>query len=122
MTTLEMIERARKALEQIKDYDQEQIDKIVFEAAKIIYVNAKPLAKEAVEETRLGCYEDKIGKNTDTPTEFWNYLKDKKSVGIIEDNKETGVIKIAHPVGVIGCITPATNPVSYTHLDVYKRQ
>lgn len=110
MTTLEMIERARKALEQIKDYNQEQIDKIVFEAAKIIYVNAKPLAKEAVEETKLGCYEDKIGKNTDTPTEFWNYLKDKKSVGIIEDNKETGVIKIAHPVGVIGCITPATNP------------
>ena len=110
MTTQEMIERARKALEQIKDYNQEQVDKIVYEAAKAVYVNAKPLAKEAVEETRLGCYEDKIAKNTDTPTAFWDYLKDKKSVGIIEDNKETGVIKIAHPVGVIGCITPATNP------------
>ena len=110
MNVQEMIDRSRAALEKIMDYNQEDVDKLVFAAARVIYENAKPLAKEAVEETRLGCVEDKVGKNTDTPTEFWNYLKDKRSVGIIEDDKETGVIKIAHPVGVIGCITPATNP------------
>ena len=75
-------------MEQIKDYTQEQVYKLVYESAKIIYRNAEPLAKMAVEETELGSVEDKIGKNTDTPTVFYDYLKDKKSVGIIRENPE----------------------------------
>ncbi len=110
MTIQEYMDRARKAVDQIKDYSQEQIDKCVYEVAKVIYKNAEPLAKQAVEETGLGYYEDKIAKNTDTPTTFWDYLKDKKSVGIISENKETGIIEVAHPVGVVAAITPATNP------------
>ncbi|SFQ09880.1 Aldehyde dehydrogenase family protein, partial [Oscillibacter sp. PC13] len=110
MKVEEYVERARKAVEAIKGYNQEQVDKLVYEAAKIIYKNAEPLAREAVDETGLGYYEDKIAKNTDTPTAFWNYLKDKKSVGIIGEDKETGIIEVAHPVGVIACVTPATNP------------
>lgn len=110
MTIQEQIDNARKALEQIKDYTQEQIDKLVYESAKIIYQNAEPLAKMAVEETELGSVEDKIGKNTDTPTVFYDYLKDKKSVGIIKEVPEEGYMDVAHPIGVIAAITPATNP------------
>lgn len=110
MTIQEYVERGRKAAEAIKDYSQEQVDKLVYEAAKIIYKNAEPLAKQAVEETGLGYYKDKIAKNTDTPAAFWDYLKDKKSVGIISQDKKTGIIEVAHPVGVIAAITPATNP------------
>ena len=110
MTIQEQIDKARKALEQIKDYTQQQIDKLVYESAKIIYQNAVPLAKMAVEETELGSVEDKIGKNTDTPTVFYDYLKDKKSVGIIKEDPEKGTIEVAHPIGVIAAITPATNP------------
>ena len=66
MTIQNKIDRARAAFEQISDYTQEQVDKLVYESAKIIYENAEPLAKMAVEETRLGSYEDKIGKNTGT--------------------------------------------------------
>lgn len=110
MTIQEYVEKGRKAVEAIKDYSQEQVDKLVYEAAKIIYKNAEPLAWEAVEETGLGYYEDKIAKNTDTPTAFWAYLKDKKSVGIIGEDKKTGIIEVAHPIGVIACVTPATNP------------
>ena len=83
MTIQEQIVAARVAQAAIKDYTQEQVDKLVYEVAKIIYKNAEPLAREAVDETRLGCYEDKIAKNIDTPATFWSYLKDKKSVGII---------------------------------------
>lgn len=90
---------AGKAVEAIKDYDQAQTDKLVYEAAKIIYQHAAELAREAVDETGLGYYEDKICKNTDTPAAFWAYLRDKKSVGIISENKETGIIEVAHPVG-----------------------
>ena len=71
MTIQERINAARKEQAQILDYTQEQVDKLVFEIAKVIYLNAEPLAKMAVEETRLGKYEDKIGKNTDTLTAFW---------------------------------------------------
>ena len=110
MTIQNQIERARKAFEQISDYTQEQVDKLVYEGAKIIYENAKPLAKMAVEETRLGDYESKIGKNEGTAAAFWDYLKDKKSVGIINEDPSIGLIEAAHPIGVIGCITPATNP------------
>ena len=110
MTIQERIDAARKAQAQILDYTQEQVDKLVFEIAKVIYLNAEPLAKMAVEETRLGKYEDKIGKNTDTPTAFWAYLKDKKSVGVIREIPEEGIIEVAHPIGVIGAVTPATNP------------
>ena len=110
MTIQELVNNARKAQAQIADYTQEQVDKLVYEGAKIIYQNAKPLARLAVDETGLGCYEDKIGKNTDTAAVFWDYLKDKKSVGIINEIPELGLLEVAHPVGVIGAITPATNP------------
>jgi succinate-semialdehyde dehydrogenase len=110
MKIQEKIQNARKAFEQIQDYTQEQVDRLVYEGAKIIYENAEPLAKMAVEETGLGKYEHKIGKNTDTPTVFWDYLKDKKSVGIIGEIPGEGIIEVAHPVGVIAAVTPATNP------------
>ena len=110
MTIKNKIENARKALAQIENYTQEQVDKLVYEGAKIIYENAVPLAKQAVEETGLGKFEDKIAKNTDTAAVFYEYLKDKKSVGIINEIPEEGIIEVAHPVGVIGAITPATNP------------
>ena len=110
MTVQEYVERARVAVNEIAGYTQEQVDKLVYEGAKIIYKNAVPLAKLAVEETGLGYVEDKIGKNTDTPTVFYDYLKDKKSVGIIEEIPELGIMKVAHPVGVVAAITPCTNP------------
>ena len=110
MTVQEYVARARVAVNEISGYTQEQVDKLVYEGAKIIYKNAVPLAKLAVEETGLGFVEDKIGKNTDTPTVFYDYLKDKKSVGIIEEIPELGIMKVAHPVGVIAAITPCTNP------------
>ncbi|MCH3915542.1 MAG: aldehyde dehydrogenase family protein [Acidaminococcaceae bacterium] len=110
MNIQDYVDRGRKAFDQIKDYNQEQIDKVVYAAAKVVFDNAELLAREAVDETALGYYEDKIAKNTDTPVAFWDYLKDKKSVGIIGEDKKTGIIEVAHPAGVIACITPATNP------------
>ena len=80
-TIKQKIERARKAFDEISDYTQEQVDKLIYEAGKIIYKNAAKLAEMAVNETGLGDVNEKILKN-----------------------EETGAA------------------VSYTHLDVYKRQ
>src|SRR5690606_40227656 len=35
---------------------------------------------------------------------------DLKSVGVIEEDKARNLIKIAKPVGVIGALSPSTNP------------
>ena len=40
MTIQERIDAARKEQAQILDYTQEQVDKLVFEIAKVIYLNA----------------------------------------------------------------------------------
>ena len=39
-TIKQKIERARKAFDEISDYTQEQVDKLIYEAGKIIYQNA----------------------------------------------------------------------------------
>ena len=107
----EMVDKARKAQRVFETFSQEQIDAIVKAIGKVVYDNADMLAKEAVEETRMGVYEDKVAKNKGKAKNIWNHLKNKKSVGIIEEDKDNGLICIAKPIGVVCAVTPTTNPV-----------
>jgi acetaldehyde dehydrogenase/alcohol dehydrogenase len=43
---------------------------------------------------------------------MWNYMRNKKTVGVIEENKAFRTQTIAAPKGVIAAITPTTNPTS----------
>ena len=43
-------------------YTQEQVDAIARMFAKVVYDNAEELAKMAVEESRMGVYQDKVAK------------------------------------------------------------
>lgn len=107
----ELVARARKAQEEYEKFSQEQADAIVRACAKAVYDNAEYLARLAVDETRMGVYEHKIQKNKGKAKVIWNSLKGKKSVGILSRNEETGITEIARPVGVVGAVTPCTNPV-----------
>jgi succinate-semialdehyde dehydrogenase len=111
MEIAELVKRSRAAQTVIAGYSQEKIDAIVKVLAKVVYDNAEPLAKMAVEETRMGVYEDKISKNTGKARILWHGLKGKKSVGILEYDKEAGLVLVAKPMGVIGAATPCTNPI-----------
>ena len=108
----ELMVKARKAQAGIANYTQEQVDDLVRVIGKVIFDNAEVLAKEAVTETRMGVYEDKVAKNMGKSKTIWNSLKGKKSVDIIgsEEGKE-GILLVAKPKGVIGSITPTTNPI-----------
>lgn len=114
MSIQTLVDNARQAMADIKDYTQEQADRLVYAAAKAIHDNAEVFAEEAVAESRLGRVDHKIGKNKDTAAYFVEYLKDKKSVGIINEIQEKGLIEVAHPVGVICAVIPATNPCNTT--------
>lgn len=106
-----LVERSRKAQQVLCTYDQEKTDAIVRMFAKVIFDNAEPLAKLAVEESRMGVYEDKVTKNKGKSRIIWNALKGKKSIGIIGRDEEAGLIEVAKPMGVIAAATPCTNPI-----------
>lgn len=107
----ELIEKSRKAQKVLETYTQEQIDDIVKMFAKVIFENAEDLAKIAIEETRMGVYEDKVAKNMGKSRNIWNALKGKKSTGIISRDEEAGIYEVAKPMGVVAAATPCTNPI-----------
>ncbi len=107
----DMIAKARTAQRVIEHYTQEQVDALVRAVGKRVFDNAEELAIDTYEETRMGNVHDKTLKNQGKARNVWNYLKDKRSVGIIEPRGSDGMITIAKPVGVVGAVTPTTSPV-----------
>ncbi|MGD0823311.1 MAG: aldehyde dehydrogenase family protein [Terriglobales bacterium] len=113
IATLEkLVSQARTAAAVFTQFTQEDVDRIVKAMVLAGLEQAQPLARLAVEETRLGVMEDKVIKNM-VATEFvYNYIKDKRSVGVIREFPERNLAEVAEPIGVIFSITPITNPTS----------
>ena len=107
-----LVSQARTAAAVFTQYTQEDVDRIVKAMAMAGMENAQHLARLAVEETHLGVLEDKAIKNM-VATEFvYNYVKDKRTVGMIREVPERGLVEMAEPMGVIFSITPVTNPTA----------
>ena len=107
----ELVKKARAAQAVAEGYTQEQVDALCKAMAKVIYDNAEPLARMAVDETGMGVYEDKVNKNRGKARVIWNDMKGGKSVGIIDEQPEKGLTLVAKPMGVIGAVQPTTNPI-----------
>ena len=107
----ELVSKARGAQAAFESASQAGVDAIVKGIGKYVYDNAEMLAKMAVEETGIGRYEDKILKNKGKARIIWNSLKDKKSRGIIGEDPESNLVFVAKPMGVVGAVTPVTNPI-----------
>ena len=108
----ELLEKARKASAVFTQYSQGKVDKIVFAVAQAAITHSKEFAKLAASETRMGLYEDKILKNIVASEFLYHQIKDKKTVGVIKEDKENQMVEVAEPVGVIVALTPVTNPTS----------
>ena len=107
-----LIARSRAAQAQIADYSQDQVDALI---RAMVWAVAKPdvaemIARHTVEETQLGNYEGKYLKIFRKTRATLMDIIDDKSVGVIEEDEARGLIKIAKPVGVIGALSPSTNP------------
>ncbi|WP_025770568.1 acylating sulfoacetaldehyde dehydrogenase [Thioalkalivibrio sp. HK1] len=107
-----LVRCGRKAMESFADADQARVDEAVTAIAWSLYKpeNAKSLAKMAVMDTGLGNEADKVIKNQRKTFGTLRDLMRVKSVGIIEQSPELGIVKYAKPVGVVGAVTPSTNP------------
>jgi succinate-semialdehyde dehydrogenase len=106
-----LVSRARLAQAEFEAFTQEQVDAIVRDIGKYVYDNAELLARMAVDETGIGNFEDKVLKKKGKARAIWNSLKGKKSRGIIDEDPETNMVYVAKPMGVVGAVTPITNPV-----------
>lgn len=106
-----LVEQGRAAQARFEAFAQEQVDAIVRDIGKYVYDNAEMLARMAVDETGIGVYEDKILKNKGKARVIWNNLKGKKSRGVIGEDAETNMVFVAKPMGVVGAVTPITNPI-----------
>ena len=109
-----LVERAKKASEEYKKLDQNQVNNIIKKMAMAGLDNHMKLAKMAVEETGRGIYEDKIIKNMFATEYVYHSIKYDKTVGVISENEEEGYVQIAEPIGIIAGVTPVTNPTSTT--------
>mgnify|MGYP001354734082 CR=1 FL=1 len=107
-----LIERSREAQKQIENYTQDQVDELI---KAMVWSVAKPgiaekIAQFTVDETQLGNYDGKFLKiQRKTRATLMDIINDK-SVGILEEDLERAIVKIAKPMGVIGALSPSTNP------------
>ena len=107
-----LVSQARTAAAVFTQFTQEDVDRIVKPMVLAGMEHALDLARLAVEETKLGVMEDKVIKNM-VATEFaYNYVKDKRTVGIIREFPERNLVEMAEPIGVVFSIIPITNPTS----------
>ena len=108
----QIVAAAQRAASSFRELDQAAVDRIVLAMVKAGIRAAADLALLALEETGFGVVEDKMVKNY-VATEFlWDYLKDKRSVGVIEEDVDRNIVYVADPIGVVLAITPITNPTS----------
>ena len=108
------VERAREASTALRELDQEAVDRIVWAMTVAGLEHAVELAELAMEETMFGVLEDKVLKNYIATEFLYDYLKDKKSVGVIDEDRERALQYVAEPIGVVLALLPITNPTSTT--------
>lgn len=108
------IEKARAAQALVNHYTQEQIDEVCVAIGWEVYNdhNIEQLATLAVEETRMGNVKDKILKHKNKVLGVLKDVQGAKSVGLIETDEVKKIKKYAKPVGVVGALTPVTNPTA----------
>ncbi len=110
----ECVARARAAQRVYETFSQQQVDDVVLAVGWAIMEPARnrALAERAVADTGLGNVEDKVIKNHRKTLGLLRDLRGARSVGVISDDPARGVIEIARPVGVVGAVTPSTNPAA----------
>ncbi len=108
----EFVERAARAAAEFRKLDQNAVDQIVWAMVVAGLEAATELAELAMEETGFGVLEDKVVKNYIATEFLYDYLKDKRSVGVIEEDAERNIQYVAEPIGVVLALLPITNPTS----------
>src|SRR5690349_2386997 len=107
-----LLQRARAAMAQADDYDQERVDRLC-RAVAWATANEETFGRL----TRMSVDESGMGSAEGVPARRWKILgilRDAlrtRTVGIIEELPEKGIVKYAKPAGVVAGVLPVTNPL-----------
>jgi acetaldehyde dehydrogenase (acetylating) len=108
----DLVRRADEAQRAFAHASQEETDRVVEAMGRAASGEAERLARLAVDETKMGRFEDKILKNRFAADDVLRYILPLKTVGVIRDLPEIGVKELAVPMGVVAALIPTTNPTS----------
>ena len=109
-----IIKQARLAQTEFENAEQEVVDELITGLAWAL-INPetnRSLSNQAVKDTGLGNSDDKFNKNYRKTLGLLRDLKNAPSVGVIKEIPLKGLIEIARPVGIVGAVTPSTNPIA----------
>ena len=109
-----IIEQAKSAQTEFEKAEQEVVDELITGLAWAL-INPETnlsLSNQAVKDTGLGNSVDKFNKNYRKTLGLLRDLKNAPSVGVIKEIPQKGLVEIARPVGIIGALTPSTNPIA----------
>ncbi len=107
----DMLARARAAMADIEDWDQDRLDRLS-QAIAWYAGNEKTftrLAQQGVDESGIGDREGRPAKRFKIHMVLRDVLR-TPSTGIVEVDEEKGLVKYAKPAGVIASLIPMTNP------------
>jgi len=109
-----IINQAKAAQTEFESAGQEIVDELVTGLAWALLEPGtnRSLSNQAVHDTGLGNADDKFTKNYRKTLGLLRDLKNAPSVGVIKELPEKGLVEIARPVGVVGAVTPSTNPIA----------
>lgn len=108
----DLVTRAAAAQRAFAGATQAQVDSVVTAMAQAASRAAEPLARAAVDETRMGVYEHKVVKNRFASDVLLEYILPLQTVGVLREDRARKVRELAVPMGVVGAIIPTTNPTS----------
>ena len=109
-----IIKQAKLAQTEFENAEQEVVDELITGLAWAL-INPETnlsLSNQAVKDTGLGNSDDKFNKNYRKTLGLLRDLKNAPSVGVIKEIPQKGLVEIARPVGIIGALTPSTNPIA----------
>ena len=109
-----LVARARAAQSAFDAATQDEVDEVVTAVGWAIVdpEHNRALAELSVHDTGLGNVADKIAKNRRKTMGLLRDLAGARSVGVISKQPESGLVEIARAVGVVGAVTPSTNPAA----------
>lgn len=108
----QMVERAYEAQKIWGTATQQQVDQVCEAMAQAAFLGAERLGRLAADETGFGVPEHKKLKNEFISRHLWERIKDIKTVGFVRKDETNKIYEIAWPMGVVGALTPSTNPTS----------
>ncbi len=109
-----IIKQAKVAQTEFESAGQEVVDELITGLAWALLEPGtnRSLSNQAIHDTGMGNADDKFIKNHRKTLGLLRDLKNAPSVGVIKELPEKGLVEIARPVGVVGAVTPSTNPIA----------